>query len=125
MDVRKAKLDDLERLICKFSRRSTAYRVVNYMLLIVNSIIPAISSVLFTGALGDRSTLAGIIISIINMVLNTLERKLQPNKREKLYKQLLGQARSLKYQLLDETIDPTTVKLASLYNIPVEAPSTV
>lgn len=117
MDVRQAKLDDLERLITRYGRRSTAYQVVNYSLLVINSIIPAISSVLFTGALGDNSSVAGITISIINMVLATIERKLQPGKREKAYRLLLGQARALKYQLLDDSVDPNNIKLSNLYTV--------
>lgn len=115
MDVRKAKLEDVERLITKFNRRTTAYRAVNYTLLVINSIIPAISSVLFTGTFGENSTTAGIVISIINMVLNTLERKLKPGLREKEYRKLLMIARGLKYKLLDDDVDPSTVKVSILY----------
>lgn len=115
MDVRKAKLEDVERLITKFNRRTTAYRTINYTLLVINSIIPAISSVLFTGTFGENSTTAGIVISIINMVLNTLERKLKPGLREKEYRKLLMMARGLKYKLLDDDVDPSTVKVSILY----------
>ena len=115
MDIRKAKLEDVERLITKFNRRTTAYRTINYTLLVINSIIPAISSVLFTGTFGENSTTAGIVISIINMVLNTLERKLKPGLREKEYRKLLMMARGLKYKLLDDDVDPSTVKVSILY----------
>lgn len=115
MDIRKAKLDDVERLITKFNRRTTAYRTINYLLLVINSIIPAINSVLFTGTLGENSTTAGIILSIINIVLSTIERKLKPGKREKGYRQLLMHAREMKYKLLDDDVDPTTIKVSELY----------
>lgn len=120
MDVREAKLGDLERLIAKYNRRAVAYRTINYTLLIVNSIIPAISSVLFTGTLGEQSSTAGIVLSIVNMVLATLERKLRPGKRERAYRALLAQARALKYQLLDDNVDPKAIKLSTLYQTSVD-----
>lgn len=118
-NLREAKLQDVKAMVKSFNRRYYAYRGLKFTFYALNSILPAVNSVLFgktlDGSIQFSDSVMGIVFSIVNLALGLLERKLKPEAQEKRYEALLALAEHLKYDLISPDVAPTDVDLDPLY----------